>query len=147
MVEREIPEIVISATDKIEQTPEKTLKNKIAFLADSPVTILKTKIARKEAVVAVVGLGYVGLPTAAFLADSGFQVEGLDINPVVIDGINNDCLETKETGLEKIVSEARKKGLISATNIASEALANADVVIACVQTPVDEQGYANLTYP
>jgi len=108
--------------------------------------VLAEKIAKKQAKIAIVGLGYVGLPTAAIFADFGFQVTGLDINPRIINGVNNDCLETKEVGLEKLVKNARKKGLISATDVASEALTSADVVIACVQTPVDSQGYANLAF-
>jgi UDP-N-acetyl-D-mannosaminuronic acid dehydrogenase len=107
---------------------------------------LINKIQKKQARIAVVGLGYVGLPTAAMFATLGFHVNGLDVNLKIIDGINKNRLETKEVGLEKQVCEARQKDLLHATNVPSEALKAVDIVVACVQTPVDAKGNANLSY-
>ncbi len=109
-------------------------------------TGLIEKIATKQAKIAVVGLGYVGLPTAAMFANLGFKVNGLDTNSKIVHGINKNKLESTELGLEKQVREARDKGLLEATCVAFEALSGVDVVIACVQTPVDKQGNANLSF-
>ncbi len=109
-------------------------------------TELIEKISSKQASLAVVGLGYVGLPTAAMFANIGFKVKGLDINTKIVDGVNKGKLESTEVGLEQQVLAARRKGLLAASNIPIEALSDVDVVVACVQTPVDKQGNANLSY-
>jgi UDP-N-acetyl-D-mannosaminuronic acid dehydrogenase len=107
---------------------------------------LLTLIEAKEARIAVLGLGCVGLPTAALFANLGFRVTGVDINPKIVDQINSCVLHTKECSLDKLVITAHHKGLLSATSASSEALSAADVLIVCVQTPVDNQGNANLSF-
>jgi UDP-N-acetyl-D-mannosaminuronic acid dehydrogenase len=103
-------------------------------------------INRKTAKITVIGLGYVGLPTAALFANIGFQVMGFDKNQKIVSQINNSNIQTKEPDLEKIVINSHKKGLLNATSVSSEALSEADVLIVCVQTPVDAEGNANLSF-
>ena len=103
-------------------------------------------INQKSAKITVVGLGYVGLPTAAHFANMGFQVTGFDTNPKIVSQINNLTLQTREPGLEKLVLNARQKGYLSATSISTKALSEADIFIVCVQTPVDHEGNANLSF-
>ena len=51
------------------------------------------------------GLGYIGLPTAALVADAGLQVTGVDINENVVNNINNCAISNQEPGLqEKLLS-------------------------------------------
>ena len=51
------------------------------------------------------GLGYIGLPTAALVADAGLQVTGVDINENVVNNINNCAISNQEPGLQEIVEK------------------------------------------
>ena len=89
--------------------------------------------------IAVMGLGRIGLPTAAVFAKAGARVTGVDIKKEVVDETNaGRCWLTDEPGLASMVAEATKKGNLRATLTADEAISNADFVIICVPTPVHE---------
>ena len=103
-------------------------------------------IEKKEAKIAVFGLGAIGLPTAALFASLGFQVTGIDVNSKIVRQINEGKLQTREFGLQTLVIEMRQKGLLSAVVKPSEALTEADIVIICVQTPLDKQRNADLSF-
>ena len=103
-------------------------------------------IKNRNADIAVVGLGYVGLPSAALFANSGFRVTGLDINQEIVNEINNGSLRSKEVGLENLIAKAHKKGLLNAMGMSPKALGKANIVIICVQTPLDKLGNANLSF-
>ena len=109
-------------------------------------TNLIQKIESHSAKIAVVGLGYVGLPTAGLFANNGFAVVGVDVNRVIVESINNRTLETKELGLQEIILKACQKGCLNAVDHPSKALADSDIIIVCVQTPVDQRGDANLSF-
>ena len=57
----------------------------------------------------VIGLGYIGLPTAAILTSVGFNVLGVDINDSVVDVIKKGKIHIKENGLEDLISKAINK--------------------------------------
>lgn len=84
--------------------------------------------------VCVIGLGYIGLPTAAFLADNGFDVIGVDVNTEVIDIINNGNAHIVEPKLDELV----KKVVESNNLIASINPVSSDVYIIAVPTPFHE---------
>jgi UDP-N-acetyl-D-mannosaminuronic acid dehydrogenase len=107
---------------------------------------LINKIQSREAKIAVMGLGYVGLPTATVFASIGFKVTGLDINPKIITQINSGKLVTKEFGLNEQVNDAYSNGFLNATSKPFEALSDADIIIVSVQTPLDKDGNANLSF-
>lgn len=86
----------------------------------------------KSLKVNVIGLGYIGLPTAAILARSGHSVVGVDINQELIKTINQGQFSNLEPGLDDVLDEAVAKGLLEASYIAR----NADVHIICVPTPL-----------
>ena len=56
--------------------------------------------------VSVLGLGYIGLPTASILAVNGFWVVGIDINTEAVEAINNGNAHIYEPGLETLVKAA-----------------------------------------
>ena len=56
--------------------------------------------------VSVIGLGYIGLPTAIFSANAGYSVRGVDINPEVIESVNSAILHIVEPGLEQLLQKA-----------------------------------------
>ena len=62
-----------------------------------------------------IGLGYIGLPTAAVVAQHGFKVHGVDVNPAVVDIINKGEIHIIEPGLEEIVKEGVAKGFLRAS--------------------------------
>jgi UDP-N-acetyl-D-mannosaminuronic acid dehydrogenase len=62
----------------------------------------------------MMGLGYIGLPTAALIASKGTKVHGVDINQEVVDTINGGNIHIVEPALERIVSEAVKQGDLKA---------------------------------
>lgn len=93
--------------------------------------------------VAVVGLGYVGLPTGIALAVSGSRVLGIDLSPARLDRIRRldvDLPDTEIRELDGMLAEGR----LQVTTDAG-VLAQADTVIICVPTPVDEHFVPDLS--
>ena len=88
-----------------------------------------------ESSVVVLGLGYVGLPTAAILAEHGHSVVGVDTNPSVVEKINAGEIHIIETGLEDLVKRNVKSGRLRASAHVEEA----DVFIVCVPTPFKKE--------
>ena len=81
--------------------------------------------------VCVIGLGYIGLPTAALLACEGYEVCGVDLDIKVVDTINNGEVHIIEPELDTFVRKAIQSGNLKASLIANEA----DIYIICVPTP------------
>lgn len=81
--------------------------------------------------ICVLGLGYVGLPTASLLADSGFHVTGVDIDPKVVEALDDGRTCLKEEGLSRLIrSVVKSKRLVAAA-----VPCPAQVYIICVPTP------------
>lgn len=81
--------------------------------------------------VCVVGLGYIGLPTAAVLVSAGHEVVGVDVNPSVVKLINQGKIHIVEPELEKYVSEAVANQRLRAQLEAEPA----EIFMICVPTP------------
>lgn len=81
--------------------------------------------------VCVIGLGYIGLPTAAILAQHGYEVSGVDVNPDVAETINKGQIHIVERDLDAAVSEAVSQKKLKAFTAPQAA----DVFIICVPTP------------
>ena len=88
--------------------------------------------------VCMIGLGYVGLPTASLLANSGFQVVGVDKKETVVQLVNNGGVHIEEPGLKALVTAAVKSGFLRA-RVTPE---KADVFFIAVPTPVIGEGDA-----
>ena len=88
--------------------------------------------------VAVVGLGYVGVPVAAAVAATGASVVGVDIDPGKVEAINagRNPLRGREPGLPGLLKDQVRAGRLHATTDPS-AIGRADVVVVCVETPID----------
>ena len=82
--------------------------------------------------VCVVGLGYIGLPTAAVLAARGHSVHGVDLNPVTVDTINAGRAHIVEPDLDMLVQAGVQTGRLRAHTEPDAA----DVFILCVPTPL-----------
>ncbi|MEP2936567.1 MAG: UDP-N-acetyl-D-mannosamine dehydrogenase [Gilvibacter sp.] len=81
--------------------------------------------------VVMMGLGYIGLPTAALIASRGLQVTGVDIHQSVVDTINRGEIHIVEPDLDGLVHHVVKKGNLTAT---TEPV-SADVYLIAVPTP------------
>ena len=81
--------------------------------------------------VSVIGLGYIGLPTAALIASKGYTVHGMDVNKATVDTINRGEIHIIEPDLDTYVRSAVKNNKLKAFL----AVQPADVYIICVPTP------------
>ena len=90
-------------------------------------------------VVAVIGLGRIGLPLAVQCAARGWRVVGCDVNPRVVEAVNSGrTLLSEEADLESELPALVERGLLAATVNTSEALVRANVVIVTVPLQTDE---------
>ena len=87
--------------------------------------------------VCVIGLGYIGLPTAALLANKGYEVHGVDVVQDVVDTINRGEIHIVEPDLDTFVKAAVNSGKLKADTKPTEA----DVFIIAVPTPFHKSGY------
>ena len=92
--------------------------------------------------VCVVGLGYIGLPTAAIVARSGCKVLGVDVSESVVETINRGEIHIEEVDLDGLVQGVVARGLLSA----STTMAPADVFIIAVPTPFDADHAPDISY-
>ncbi len=101
---------------------------------------LRESIDTKTAKIAVIGLGYVGLPVAALFAESGFKVIGVELRADRVEMINKGIcpIEGEEPGLSDLISTVIRSGyLLATTNYVD--IKDCDLVLIDVETPVDEQ--------
>ena len=103
-----------------------------------PLAELQRKIESRSAMIAVIGLGYVGLPVAALFAERGFSVTGVDIKADRITLINKGIspIEGKEPGLSELIAGVVQQGKLHATSDYME-LKDCDVILIDVETPVN----------
>ena len=85
----------------------------------------------KEKIVSVLGLGYIGLPTAALLASNGYLVKGMDNNQDVVNTINKGAIHIIEPGLDEVVQLTIENGSLRAFS----EVQSGDIYIICVPTP------------
>lgn len=92
--------------------------------------------------ICVLGLGYIGLPTASTFATHGLQVVGVDVNRRVIDTLRNGGLHIQEPGLRSLVQAALSSGNL----VVREQPEVADAFIIAVPTPFYADKHADLSY-
>lgn len=101
------------------------------------------KIAAKQAVIGILGLGYVGLPLMLRFSSVGFRVLGFDIDPVKVDALNSGKSYIEHIRPEAI-AQARTQGF-EATADFSRAR-EADALIICVPTPLNAHREPDLSF-
>jgi UDP-N-acetyl-D-glucosamine dehydrogenase len=106
-------------------------------------TELKNKIESRQARVAVIGMGYVGLPLALLYTEQKFRVTGFDIDQRKVDTLNAGGSYIFRITREEI--GAAKAGGLTATSDYSE-LTAMDAIIICVPTPLNEYHEPDLSY-
>ena len=92
--------------------------------------------------VVFLGLGYIGLPTAAVAAAHGYEVVGVDVNPTVVETINQGKIHIVEPDLGKIVNDVVRDGHFRAVSKPEAA----DAFFIVVPTPFKQNHRADITY-
>ena len=95
--------------------------------------------------IAIIGLGYVGLPTAVIFATKGFKVIGIDIDPKKVESINEGKCYIREPNLDTLLKDVVKQGLLAATSNCREGIRTSEAVLIAVPTPVNRE-MVNLDY-
>ena len=106
--------------------------------------MLLEKIKRKEALVAVIGLGYIGLPLAVENAKAGYKVIGLDNQENRVHMVNSSISYIVDVDNEDLAN-ALNKGFLEATTDYS-ILKKVDCISICVPTPLDKYKQPNISY-
>lgn len=105
---------------------------------------LRDKIRSKKASIAVIGLGYVGLPTAVELARAGYSVNGIDVNNEKVKSVNGG--KTYITDItDKDLNGAIKSGKFKAFSD-FKPIKESDAVLICVPTPLDKNKIPDVSY-
>ncbi|MDB9359765.1 nucleotide sugar dehydrogenase [Nodularia spumigena CS-588/02] len=105
---------------------------------------IKEKIINHTAVIGVIGLGYVGLPFAVEKAKVGFQVIGIEQNPVRAERVNdadNYISDVKDDDLKQVVSAGKFKAVTG-----FDVVPEIDVLVICVPTPLTKNLTPDLSY-
>lgn len=97
---------------------------------------------QKHQTVCVIGLGYIGLPTAAVLAANGYQVIGVDTNPAIVEAVSAGQAHIAETDLDKLVRASVASGVL----VARHKPEAADIFIVAVPTPLNANKSPELSY-
>ena len=92
--------------------------------------------------ICVIGLGYIGLPTAAVLGSRGYKIHGVEINPKAVEIINSGKAHIVEPDLDILV-----RGVVTTGNLkAHTEPAEADIFMICVPTPLASNNKPELDY-
>jgi UDP-N-acetyl-D-glucosamine dehydrogenase len=105
---------------------------------------LVDRLQKKEVTVAILGLGYVGLPLAVVFCEAGFKVVGVDPDTRKVDSLKKGVSYIQDVPTEKI-EKLVKAGKLDATTDFS-ALEQADAVSICVPTPLRKTGDPDMSY-
>ena len=92
--------------------------------------------------ISVLGLGYVGLPTAVLLAKSGLKVNGVDTNKHLISTLKNSTFNYDEPGLNSLIKEVMSNESLAVTEVPLRSR----FFIVCVPTPVDKDDNPDCSY-
>lgn len=92
--------------------------------------------------VVMIGLGYIGLPTAALIANNNIHVHGVDINPIVVETINAGKIHIVEPSLDQAVASAVSNGYLKAA--ITPVLANTYIIV--VPTPFKAKNEPDISF-
>jgi len=106
-------------------------------------TNIKSSIVNRKSTIAVIGLGYVGLPLAIRFSEEGFSVVGFDIDKEKVDSLNNGKSYIKHINADAI-SAIANDGFKATLDISK--IAEVDVIIICVPTPLGVHNEPDLSF-
>ena len=102
------------------------------------------RIDRRDARVAIIGLGYVGLPLAVVFAEAGFHVVGVDVDPRKIEAISRGTSYIEDVPSARLAALVNEGRLTATSDFA--ALRECDAVSICVPTPLRKTGDPDISY-
>ncbi len=102
------------------------------------------RVQQHDLTVAVIGLGYVGLPLAVSFAEAGYVALGFDVHSGVVANLNKSVSHIADVPSERIAQVAQAKRFSATTN--PKDLSAADVIFICVPTPFDKTQTPDLSY-
>ena len=105
---------------------------------------LKEKIIEKKATINVIGLGYIGLPLALSFAESGYKVNGIDIDKDKIEKLNNQTSYISDIKNDYLQSIILNKKINFFSNYTS--ISESDIIIICVPTPLNKTKDPDISY-
>jgi UDP-N-acetyl-D-glucosamine dehydrogenase len=105
---------------------------------------IEEKIRSRSAVVAIIGLGYVGLPLAAGFASAGFPVIGIDVNPERVEQLAQGESYIADVPTSTLSGLRQKERFTPTTSF--DSIEQADVVFICVPTPITDTKEADVSY-
>ncbi|HEU0300594.1 MAG TPA: nucleotide sugar dehydrogenase [Longimicrobium sp.] len=113
-------------------------------MENTPREELLSRIERREAVVGVIGLGYVGLPLAVEVARSGYRVLGFDVSEAVVARVNAGDSHIQDVSAETLAAFVDDGRLQATTDLSR--LAECDAISICVPTPLNKTKDPDLSY-
>jgi UDP-N-acetyl-D-glucosamine dehydrogenase len=105
---------------------------------------LRQRIKKRNGAVAVIGLGYVGLPLAVELAKVGLHVYGIDVNPKKVKMVNEGRSYVQDVTHKDLRAVTRKRNLVATTDFS--VLRDSDVIDICVPTPLRKTKDPDISY-
>jgi len=108
--------------------------------------IIRSKLEERSAIVGVVGLGQVGLPTALTFCKAGFSVIGHDINSELLKKLTNGQIPFFEPGLEQILKNSLEEKKFHTEEKIENLVSQCDTILICVATPISEEILPNLSF-
>ena len=99
---------------------------------------LLERIRNRQAVVCVIGLGYVGLPLATVFEEAGLGTIGIDVNEVKVNSINNGVSYIREIPDQRLSRLTAGESPTLRATCEFDVLSDADAVIICVPTPLSK---------
>lgn len=100
---------------------------------------IRARVTNHSLTVAVVGLGWMGLPTACLFGEAGANVIGVDSNPDVVEKVNRGESYLPEPGLPQLLKKLLSQKRLRATSNTQEAASQSDAIILLVPTLIDKQ--------
>jgi len=108
--------------------------------------VILSKIRKRTARVAVFGLGHIGLPLAAVIAGTGFQVTGVDPDSKIANAVLGGRVDISEPKLNSMIKEAVEKKLLKVASDGKATVNDTEVILVCVPTPIKENKTPDLSY-
>ena len=113
-------------------------------ILDLEIGEFEKRIQNSAVKISVIGLGRIGLPTAVAVARADLPTIGVDINQEIVDFVNKGKLKINdEPGLEDALQKVIENKKITATTKISESVNEADVIIVCLPTPLEDDSKKN----
>lgn len=106
--------------------------------------MLKEKIHKREALIGVIGMGYVGIPLTLTFLEAGFSLIGFDIDKEKVDALNNGKTYIRQYPAELFLPFRQKNLFIATANF--NRLKEIDCILICVPTPLKKTKEPDLTY-